>query len=325
MALLPYLSLCESAGASVERLLTGARIAADLIDNSSAVVPMESALRLAELACRDLGTDHLGLRISLPRSLDDYGPYGQVLQWSLTVHEYLRKGIFLYNTLLSGQRIWLSEHGNELRFNVGTIGGYELGAYQSQFETMVITIKKLREAKPGWTPAKISLAYRSREALPDVGLFTGSQISRGTGETYFTIPKAMMGLRFPGRALLRESDSASLLWRSLPEDLGDLVQLQIESLLSDGLFQIDTIAESLNQSRRTLQRSLAEQGLSYSQLLTDVRVRQAVRSLESTDRPITEIAYVLGYTEAANFTRAFRRRFGVSPQAFRDNAKKAQL
>jgi AraC-like DNA-binding protein len=109
----------------------------------------------------------------------------------------------------------------------------------------------------------------------------------------------------------------------LPEDLGDLVQLQIESLLSDRLFQIDTIAESLSLSRRTLQRSLAEQGLSYSQLLTDVRIRQAVRSLESTEVPIAEIAYVLGYTEASNFTRAFRRRCGVSPQAFRDNAKKA--
>ena len=233
----PYLSVCASAGASVERLLTGAGIPADVTDSSSAVVPLESALRFGELACRGLGTEHLGLWISLPRSLDDYGPYGQVLQRSLTVHEYLRKGISIYNTLNSGQRLWLSEYGNELRFNVGTIGGYELGEYQSHFETLVITIKKLREAKPDWTPAKISLAYRSREALPDVELFAGSQINRGTGETYFTIPKAMMGLRFPRRVLLPERDSASPLWHSLPENLGDLVRLQIESLLSDRLFQ----------------------------------------------------------------------------------------
>ena len=63
MALLPYLSLCKSAGTSVERLLTGAGIPADPIDNSSAVVPMGSALRFGELACRDLGTEHLGLRM----------------------------------------------------------------------------------------------------------------------------------------------------------------------------------------------------------------------------------------------------------------------
>ena len=132
-----------------------------------------------------------------------------------------------------------------------------------------------------------------------------------------------LGLRFPRRVRLPERDSASPLWRSLPENLGDLVQLQIESLLSDGLFQIDTIAESLTLSRRTLQRSLAEQGLSYAQLLTDVRMRQAARWLESTEIPIAEIAYALGYNEASNFTRAFRRQIGVSPQAFRDSAKKA--
>ena len=90
-------------------------------------------------------------------------------------------------------------------------------------------------------------------------------------------------------------------------------------------FQINTIAESLNLSSRTLQRNLAEQGLKYLQLLTDVRIRQAACLLESTDMPISEIAYELGYAEASNFTRAFRRRIGVAPGAFRDNAEKALI
>jgi AraC-like DNA-binding protein len=74
-----------------------------------------------------------------------------------------------------------------------------------------------------------------------------------------------------------------------------------------------------------MQRNLAEQGLSYSQLLTDVRIRQAVCLLDSTDMPISEIAYELGYAEASNFTRAFRQRNGVAPQSFRDNGKKALI
>lgn len=318
----PYLSLCTSAGASVDRLLNEAGIPVALIDHPSAVLSLESAMRFGELACRYLGTEHLGLWASLPRSVDDYGPYGQVLQRTLTVHEYLRRGIALYNTLTSGQHVWLSEHGEELRFNVATIGGYELAAYQSQFETLVITIKKLREAKPGWAPAEISLAYRSREALPDVEFFAGSRIFRGTGETFFTIPKAMMVRRFPVSIFPPVTESALPPWRSLPENSSDLVQLQIEALLSYKLSRIDTIAESLGMSRRTLQRSLAEQGLSYSQLLTDVRMRQAAHSLEGTDIPISDIAWALGYAETSNFTRAFRRQIGVSPQAFRNNARK---
>jgi len=42
--------------------------------------------------------------------------------------------------------------------------------------------------------------------------------------------------------------------------------------------------------------------------------------LENTDKSIAEIASDLGYTDESNFTRAFRRKIGESPQAFRDNA-----
>jgi AraC-like DNA-binding protein len=85
---------------------------------------------------------------------------------------------------------------------------------------------------------------------------------------------------------------------------------------------IDTVAETLTMSRRSLQRSLAKQGLTYSQLLAETRMRQAADRLENTDEPIAEISFDLAYTDASNFTRAFRRQTGVSPQTFRYNARK---
>jgi AraC-like DNA-binding protein len=319
--LTPYLWAFESAGAPVERLLARAGIAVELLGHPAAALPFENVYRFGELACRNLGTEHLGLQMSLARSLDDYGPYGQMLRRSLTVHEYLRRGVSLYNMLTTAQRVWLSEHGNELRFNVATLGGYELGAYQSQCETLVVTLKKLREADPNWSPREISLAYRSREELPEVELFAGSRILRGTGETYFTIPPVMLGRRFPVPATSRARMSEAPLWRSLPETMGDLVLLQIESLMSDRLFQIDTIAETLAMSRRSLQRRLASEGVSYSQVLTDARMRQAADWLENSDKPVAEAAFELGYTDASNFTRAFRKKTGVSPQTYRDSTR----
>jgi AraC-like DNA-binding protein len=104
----------------------------------------------------------------------------------------------------------------------------------------------------------------------------------------------------------------------LPEDLAGLVQLQIESLLPHAI-EIDVVAESLTMSRRSLQRSLAKKALTYSQLLIATRMRLAARWLAHSDKPIAEIAFDLGYQDASNFTRAFRRQIGASPQAFRDN------
>jgi len=323
-SLLRYTGYLRSTGAPIGRLLACSRIPVGLLDHPAAAVPMENAFRFAELACRTLGTEHLGVHVGLASLLADLGPYGEMLQRSLTLHDYLRKGIALYNMLMTGQRLWLSGHGKELRFNISTVGDSGIAAYQSQMETIVVTIAKIREAAGrNWSPEEISLAYRSREDLPDIDLFAASRVRRGTGETYFTIPRALTGLRFPnGRGDIPTRDPSSPGDRPLPQNLYGLLQLQIENLLPVRTFEIDTVAETLAMSRRTLQRSLERLGLTYSQALAEARMRRAAVWLEIGDKPIGEIAFELGYTDPSNFTRAFRRHTGVSPRAFRDNARR---
>jgi AraC-like DNA-binding protein len=274
-----------------------------------------------------VGTEHLGLYVGLATTLDDLGPYGHVLQTALTLHDYLRKGIALYNLLVSGQRLWLAEHGDELRVHIAGVGGSKLGAHQSHIETVIVTIAQCRQAAGAhWSPREIGLAYRSREPLPPIDHFAGSRIVYGTDDTYFTLPRALLGLRYQGGSAgaAQATDAASPAASPLPEDLAGLVQLQIEALLPGRAMQIDTVAETLGMSARSLQRALERQGLTYSKLLGEARVRQAAKWLEGSDKPVAEIAFDLGYTDAANFTRAFRRQTGVPPQTFRANAGRSE-
>ncbi len=320
-----YARILRSAGAPVDRLLAGAGIPPPLLEHPFAAVPLRTAFRFAELACRALGTEHLGLGVGLATSLDELGPYGQALQSALTFHDYLRKGIALYGMLTTGQRLWVSEHGDRLRFNFTTAEAPGIASYQSECEVLAVTIAQCREAAgPDWSPEEISLAYRSREDLPDVDLFAGSRILRGSGETYFTFPRAAMGLPFRrgARRPPAAPPAASSAVR-LPESLGGLVQLQIESLLPDGRMQIGTVAESLGMSVRTLQRVLAGEGLTFSDVLAQTRMRCAAVWLNDGDRRIVDIAIELGYADPANFTRAFRRQTGVPPEAFRDAVRAA--
>jgi AraC-like DNA-binding protein len=99
------------------------------------------------------------------------------------------------------------------------------------------------------------------------------------------------------------------------------VSLQIESLLSGHSVTLELLAESLGMSGRSLQRGLADQGASFTALLGAVRLRRAAEWLQRTDKPVVEIALDLGYTDASNFTRAFRRAIGVSPSVFRKAAE----
>ena len=84
-----------------------------------------------------------------------------------------------------------------------------------------------------------------------------------------------------------------------------------------GMPSMDEMAHTLNMSPRTLDRYLQREGCGYRALLQQVRHERAIRLLKHTDMPITHIALELGYTDAANFTRAFRSAEGLSPSRYR--------
>lgn len=77
------------------------------------------------------------------------------------------------------------------------------------------------------------------------------------------------------------------------------------------------VAQSMGMSLRTLQRRLGEQGVSFQQILAEHRLDVATGLLAQPALPIKEIAFVLGFGSQDAFSRAFRRRTGVSPTAFR--------
>ncbi len=94
--------------------------------------------------------------------------------------------------------------------------------------------------------------------------------------------------------------------------------------LSDrGYPNADLLAKGLHMSTRTLRRRLQQQGSSYQQQLETARHQDALRLLARDELPIQRIAELLGYTNPANFTRAFRRWTGASPREYRDTLNNA--
>lgn len=101
----------------------------------------------------------------------------------------------------------------------------------------------------------------------------------------------------------------------------DDIELQVQSTLIEqlpsGLPSQKETASALNMSIRNLQRRLQEKGSSFKQLLSRTREELAVNYLRESEKPIIEIGFLLGYVDASNFARAFRRWQGVSPQQYR--------
>jgi AraC-like DNA-binding protein len=103
-------------------------------------------------------------------------------------------------------------------------------------------------------------------------------------------------------------------------DRSDII-MQVRSRLVERLPSGATgeaeVAASINLSRRSLQRRLSEQGISFKQLLQQTRRELSLQYVRGSQHSFNEIAYLLGFAEPANFSRAFKRWYGQSPTEFR--------
>jgi len=84
---------------------------------------------------------------------------------------------------------------------------------------------------------------------------------------------------------------------------------------------IETMAARLHVTPRTLNRYLAREGTTFRDLALQVRSRRARALLADGKLPVSQIAYALGYTDLANFSRSFKKACGVTPSAYRDVLK----
>ncbi|HRD92366.1 MAG TPA: AraC family transcriptional regulator, partial [Accumulibacter sp.] len=101
------------------------------------------------------------------------------------------------------------------------------------------------------------------------------------------------------------------------DDLVSRCQVFLLKQLTSGEPSVGDLGKALGMSRRTLQRKLNEMGTSYQQLLVETRYALAKRYLHDSAKSVTEITFLLGFSEQGAFTRAFKRWSGAAPRDYR--------
>lgn len=94
------------------------------------------------------------------------------------------------------------------------------------------------------------------------------------------------------------------------------VETRMLADLHEGTLSMDHIARDLGMSRQTLYRRLKDEGTTFAQVHDDLRRRMAMDYLSARKVSVGETAYLLGFSEASAFVRAFRRWTGTSPTAW---------
>lgn len=162
-----------------------------------------------------------------------------------------------------------------------------------------------------WHPAEIHLTFKPDHKIEGSELLGFSRVLFTQPYPAITIPRALLALP------LQIKHSERTLYTAIPDEFASKVQHMITPYLSGNHLNITTAAELAGTSVRTFQRRLKDHNSNFSDIVDKARVFQASSLLKENNLKLIDIALSLGYSDASNFTRAFRRWMGISPKEYR--------
>ena len=320
--ILAPIKLLQQEGYNVGQLLAGTGLSLSVLTKPDVRIPLSRGLlflRNLEKVTRD---PRIGLRVGCTYPLNLFGLYGYALMSAPSLRNALA---------LAYKYVELSFAFLEHTFTVeGDMAVMNMSSQVYAADDLALIAE--RELAATFMIVKGLLEHD--DFLAGVRVAHEPRFTRSCYEQTFHCPVEFntptYQLLIPNKLLdvpLLHSDSATAalciekceLFKARLEQDFDIVAEVEELLLSNpGRFpKIDDMAKMLNVSGRTLRRRLNDKGSRYQLIVDDIRYRLAKEYLETTSLSIEQIALSLEYSDPANFSHAFKRWSGVSPQFYR--------
>lgn len=311
-----------AAGGSIERVFRRADLPLALLDSPDTLLPLRDHFRLLMVTSRELHDEVFAARLGRQASMAGLGVFGRwVAQASTLLEAIQHAGTSLPHMLQNATQLVVRRHGGEIHWSYEVSDPARDGRLQNEMLAIWYMIAVIRHfAGAWWRPDRIILAgLPSRLRCPTSALMC-TDTAVGNAASVIVFDRRLLTSVNPD---LGQGDglAASELGRIFdlpdPEDLPGHLSVLIELELLERRPTLARIGTRSGLAERTLQRRLSNVGLSYSDLLRNVLQRRAVRLLCQTDRSISDIAAMLGYDDAAHFSRAFARWSGTAPTHWR--------
>jgi AraC-like DNA-binding protein len=288
------------------------------------LIPLHQLCDFLSSVAHAEGLSDLGFRIAGNLGMEGLGSFGRLLKQAFTFHESIQISSELISSYSSGQQIWMERHGVQVRYCQKLVGlppqDQTREVVHFGFANALAAVGIARGLD--WRPTRIELPTDPIDVGAYVPGFADIPVSFNQPQTSIWFERKWLSEPLPAldsssRPLADANEQASLVTTSPAADPIEQLQQVIESTLGNPEMSVQFIAANIGTSARTLQRRLAEHDASFSRLLQAVRFRHSQRLLRDPGMPLTEIAKRLGYTDPANFIRAFKRWAGVGPNEFR--------
>lgn len=312
-------------GFDVDAFLRAARIERAALSDLNAFVPLSGYVSALESAAARSGERRLGLKLAAAIGPEALGPMGFAFINAQSLANAL-DGLQRYiRTIQDCTRQEVIRTGDQVHLTY-KIENDKIAPRRQDAEFSIGLIHQIMRGYAGsrYRPFKVHFEHEPCGALKCYDEYFGCPVYFGQSSNLIALRSETLRAFSPtvNSALLR------LLNAQLEQALRtrtdfDSPSARVRGLLTDELIESEAsasaIARMLGVSVSTMNRRLAVEGVTFSELLAQKRRQLAERLLAHSELPIAEIAARVGYGENATFTRSFYRWTGMSPRAFRRN------
>jgi AraC-like DNA-binding protein len=294
--------------------------------NPDARLPIGQVQRLWREVVAATGDPHLSLRLGELINPVSVGVLAYVMMHCPTLGRALAKLCEYQDIVCDGIRTVGQLQGDRYRLSLHLTCpdiiypeyalNSELSMYQAAIRALTGRLFSADEIHFAY-PRPLDASEHQRVFAPASLRFDAPETVMWFGTTWLDTPILNAN---PGLFDLFETHAEGLLRGLRQPTLKARVKTELVDLLKGEEPTLPTVADRLAMGVRTLQLHLKAEGVSYQQLLDEVRRELAVRHLREPHLSTTDIAYLLGFAEPSVFVRSFKRWTGQTPGAFRQQA-----
>ena len=310
------LELAESFGVDSDQLLREVGLDREMARGIGTLVPSEAIIDTVELAAIKSGRNDFGLLLGTRQDHRSIGPLGLLFEQATSITElqsFSQRFFHLHNTALRYTLSRANGRGS-LELQIRAKGVFEPRQYVECLFVICIRMARIILGQK-WRPVAVSFKHhrlaerrayeRQFGVVPQFDQDTNAILCNAK-ELDQRIEPRDPALKLRLEAMLQELDSA------FGSDLAAKVSHVTRALLPAGQASIANVAKVMSLGSRTLQRKLRARQLSFTDILIDTRLELARKHLGEDGLTVTQVAPILGFSEASAVSRFLREHGGRS-------------
>ncbi|CAG4917319.1 AraC family transcriptional regulator [Paraburkholderia saeva] len=317
----------EHNGVDSARIFQAAGIAPSFLKNDPmSRLPVATMARLYKVCLDVTHNPYFGLTVAKFIHVSNLHALGYALAASSNLMAFCQRLVRFFKLASQACEIEIVENGDEVSLRVRLFTSVSAETEDALMGFVVLSMRQLYHAD--FNPVRVAFLH----PMPREGAGPYEKLFRAPVDFDQAAPELVLlksDLQQPltgacaELAQLHDNLANSYIARLDKHDVVSTVRQKIIEYLPNGDCSRDKVAAAMCISPTTLQFKLSQHETSFNELLDATRKELAASYVQQSTLSITEITFLLGFSDSSNFTRAFKRWEGVSPSDYRKDSKTA--